>query len=140
VLPATHRLTRGEDFSLALRHGARAGRPSLVLHLAAPRRPSGSADPHPLEALRPSDPARVGLVVSRAVGGSVVRHRVQRRLRHLVLPLLSDLPGGSLVVIRALPPSAGRSSAELDADLRPALSSCLRKISRSPGTAAAGVR
>ncbi len=66
-------------------------------------------------------------MVSRAVGGSVVRHRVQRRLRHLVLPLLPDLPGGSLVVVRALPSAATLTSAELDADLRPALRSCLRK-------------
>ncbi len=66
-------------------------------------------------------------MVSRAVGGSVVRHRVQRRLRHLVLPLLPDLPGGCLVVVRALPSAATLTSAELDADLRPALRSCLRK-------------
>jgi ribonuclease P protein component len=128
VLPATHRLTRGHEFSLALRHGVRAGRSGLVVHLAAPRAASpGARAPHPLEQLRPTDPPRVGLVVSRAVGGSVVRHRVQRRLRHLVRPLLADLPAGSLVVVRALPAAAGRTSAELDAELRPALRSCLRK-------------
>lgn len=138
MLPATHRLTRGEDFSLALRHGVRAGRRRLVIHLAVPPQPATDAhaaevpteapapSTHPLDALRPSDPPRVGFVVSRAVGGSVVRHRVQRRLRHLVLPLLPDLPGGALVVIRALPPAGSATSAELDGDLRPALDSCLR--------------
>ncbi len=136
MLPATHRLTRGEDFSLALRHGVRAGRPRLVVHLAAPPDPSAVPPPQPLAALDPTDPPRVGFVVSRAVGGSVVRHRVQRRLRHLVLPLLPDLPGGALVVVRALPPAGGASSAELDADLRPALGSCLRKAAaRRAGSA-----
>jgi len=125
VLPATHRLTRGHEFALALRHGVRAGRPCVVVHLAAPR---AGGDGDPLATLRPTDPPRVGFVVSGAVGGSVVRHRVQRRLRHLVLPLLPDLPGGSLVVVRALPSSAGRTSAELGADLVPALRSCLRKV------------
>ena len=139
MLPATHRLTRGHEFALALRSGVRAGRPSLVVHLAVPRPAAAAADPaaaHPLTALDPADPPRVGFVVSRAVGGSVVRHRVQRRLRHLVLPLLPDLPGGSLVVVRALPSAAALTSAELDADLRPALRSCLRKA----GAVAAGAR
>ncbi len=125
MLPAQHRLTRGHEFSLALRHGVRAGRPCLVVHLVAPR--DGAVVTDPLAQLRPTDPPRVGFVVSRAVGGSVVRHRVQRRLRHLVLPLLPDLPGGALVVVRALPSSASRSSAELGSDLVPALRSCLRK-------------
>ena len=134
MLPATHRLTRGQDFSLALRHGTRTGRPSVVVHLAVPL---PASDPsHPLHELSPADPPRVGFVVSRAVGGSVVRNRVQRRLRHLMIPLLPDLPGGSLVVVRALPASAGRTSAELDAELRPALGSCLRKAAG----AGAGVR
>lgn len=128
MLPAQHRLTRGHEFALALRHGVRAGRSGLVVHLAAPRA-AGADDP--LADLRPTDPVRVGFVVSRAVGGSVVRHRVQRRLRHLVLPLLPDLPGGSLVVVRALPASAGRTSAELGAELEPAVRSCLRKAARA---------
>ena len=148
MLPATHRLTRGEDFSVALRHGVRAGRPRLVVHVAVPRADEPlpaevavAADvpaelEHPLQRLRPTDPPRVGFVVSRAVGGSVVRHRVQRRLRHLVRPLLPDLPGGALVVVRALPPAGGATSAELDGDLRPALAACLRKASRRAPAAA----
>lgn len=126
MLPAQHRLTRGHEFALALRHGVRSGRPSVVVHLAAPSVRVGQDDP--LASLRPTDPPRVGFVVSRAVGGSVVRHRVQRRLRHLMAPLLPDLPGGSLVVVRALPSSAARTSAELGAELEPALRSCLRKV------------
>ena len=66
-------------------------------------------------------------MVSRAVGGSVVRHRVSRRLRHLLAPRLADLPAGSMIVVRALPPAADATSAELGEDLDAGLSSALRK-------------
>ena len=70
---------------------------------------------------------RAGLVVSKAVGGSVVRHRVSRRLRHLLAPRLGDLPPGAMVVIRALPPAAGATSSELADDLDTGLLGVLRK-------------
>jgi ribonuclease P protein component len=60
-------------------------------------------------------------VVSRSVGGSVVRHRVTRRLRAQLLPRLRRLPAGSIAVVRALPPAATASSAEFGADLDAAL-------------------
>lgn len=66
----------------------------------------------------------VGLVVSKAVGGSVVRTRVKRRLRHLCAARLDLLPAGSEMVLRALPPAAAASSAELGADL----DRCLRSL------------
>lgn len=62
-------------------------------------------------------PARVGFVVSKAVGGSVQRHRTQRQLRHLCADRLPLLPDGALLVVRALPAAAGSTSAELGADL-----------------------
>jgi ribonuclease P protein component len=68
-----------------------------------------------------SSATRAGFVVSKAVGNSVVRHRVSRRLRHLVSARLGTLPAGSALVVRALPPSATASSAELGADLDAAL-------------------
>jgi ribonuclease P protein component len=61
--------------------------------------------------------ARAGFVVGRAVGGSVVRHRTVRRLRHLVRDRLRLLPAGSLLVVRALPPAAEADSAQLGRDL-----------------------
>jgi ribonuclease P protein component len=63
------------------------------------------------------NPPRVGFVVSRAVGGSVVRHRVQRRLRHLCRERLDLLPGGTELVVRALPPAVEATYQELGADL-----------------------
>lgn len=62
-----------------------------------------------------SDPvvARVGFVVSKAVGGAVVRTRVKRRLRAVLSDRLASLPPGSLLVVRANPAAAEASSAEL---------------------------
>ncbi|MGH3911169.1 MAG: ribonuclease P protein component, partial [Pseudonocardiaceae bacterium] len=93
MLPASTRLTRREDFATAVRRGRRAARRTLVVHLARP----GDTEATP----------RVGFVVGRRVGGAVVRHRVQRQLRHLMRTRLDALPGGALVVVRALPAAAG---------------------------------
>ena len=67
-----------------------------------------------------ADGARVGFVVSKAVGNAVVRNRVKRRLRHLAgeqLGRLEALPGSAMLVVRALPAAATASHAELGADL-----------------------
>ena len=62
-------------------------------------------------------PARVGFVVSKAVGNAVARNRVKRRLRHLTREHLEGLPGRGVLVVRALPASAAASYAELEQDL-----------------------
>jgi ribonuclease P protein component len=72
-------------------------------------------------------PARVGLVVSKAVGNAVVRNRVKRRLRHQAAPLVGTLPAGTSVVVRALPPAASSTSAELAEELRAGLTRCLSR-------------
>jgi ribonuclease P protein component len=108
VLPAAARLRRSEDFREVMRRGSRAGRRRLVVHALVPNPPA-------------STDTRAGFVVSKAVGNSVVRHRVSRRLRHLVADRLGTVPAGSSLVIRALPPAAKASSAELGADIDAAL-------------------
>jgi len=123
VLPASTRLTRREDFAKAVRRGRRAARRTLVIHLAR----AGEMDAaHP----------KVGFVVGRAVGGAVVRHRVQRQLRHLMRTRLDALPAGALVVVRALPAAAGQDSAALGEDLDAAL----RRLRNSPADVPAGSR
>jgi ribonuclease P protein component len=77
--------------------------------------------------------------VSKAVGNSVVRHRVARRLRHLMAPRLSELPAGTDVVVRALPAASTASSGALAADLDGALRSALRKAEDRASTAPAAV-
>ena len=75
----------------------------------------------------------VGFVVSKAVGGSVVRNRVERRLRHLVRDRLSVLPSGSRVVVRANPAAAGATHEQLDRDLAGALERVVREAPAGPG-------
>jgi len=115
VLPAPARLRRREDFTLAVRRGSRAGRGTLVVHYLSPDQ---AAD-------RAAAVGRVGFVVGRAVGNSVIRHRTVRRLRHLVRDRLERLPTGSIVVVRALPPAAEADSVELGRDLDAALARLL---------------
>jgi ribonuclease P protein component len=78
------------------------------------------------------DGPRAGFVVSRAVGGSVVRHRVSRRLRHLIAARLPELPPDARVVVRALPPAAKASSVDLAKDLDAALRTALGKLVQRP--------
>ena len=64
---------------------------------------------------------RFGLVVSKAVGDSVTRHRVSRRLRHIAAELIPEADPDLLVVIRANPASATATHEELVRDLRTGL-------------------
>jgi ribonuclease P protein component len=112
-------MRRSADFAAVVRTGARVRRGSLVVHQLA-----GLSD----------GPATAGLVVGRSVGGSVVRHRVSRRLRAQLAARVQLLPVGSGSVVRALPPSASASSAEFGRDLDAALS----KLARVPRPAGAG--
>jgi ribonuclease P protein component len=105
MLPEPARLRRRVDFDEVVRGGARAGRPTLVIHL-----------------LRDGDAApRAGFIVSKQVGSSVCRHRVTRQLRHLMADRLGGLPAGTRVVVRARADSAGRTASDLGADLDRAL-------------------
>ncbi|SHK80158.1 ribonuclease P protein component [Pseudonocardia thermophila] len=116
MLPAASRLTHRDDFTAVMKRGRSSGRSRLVVHLLR----AGQGE-------RP----RAGFVVSKAVGNAVVRHRVTRRLRHLVADRLPELPADTMLVVRALPPAAQASSAELGADLDAALRSALRKAGAS---------
>jgi len=69
-------------------------------------------------------PAQAGLIISKNVGGSVVRHRVARQLRHALKDLLSLLPTGARIVVRALPGSAGQ---DLKKDLNALVPQVLEK-------------
>jgi ribonuclease P protein component len=132
VLPAAARLTSRDDFTLAVRHGRRAGRGTLVAYLLSPSADAGAAG-----AAGP-DSARAGFVVGRAVGGSVARHRVIRRLRHLVRDRLPLLPAGSRLVVRALPPARDADSATLGRDLDSALTRLLAAADAIDGAPTTG--
>ena len=96
----------------------RAGRPTLVVHAAKGAGPG----------------SRVGFVVSKAVGGAVVRNRVKRRLRHLCAAALQDAgatSGPSDVVVRALP-GAATAPDRVVTDLTSAWAQVHRRLTPGP--------
>lgn len=121
-----------------VRRGRRVGRSRLVVHVLPPgarakqtadtQRHGPLADQHgptpevdSTPTWEQSIPPQVGFVVSKAVGNAVVRHRVTRRLRHVMRARIERFPAGTLVVVRALPPAAASSSRELGVDIDAAL-------------------
>jgi ribonuclease P protein component len=99
-------MRRSSDFASVVRTGARSRGGPLIVH----------------QSLELDGPAPlVGFVIGRNVGGSVQRHLVARRLRAQVAQRLELLPAGSGTVVRAMPPAATLSSAELGAGLDKAL-------------------
>ena len=107
MLAARNRMRRSDDFRRTMRRGRRVGSPTLVVH-------RWSDDDS-------ESPARVGLVVSRAVGTSVTRHTVSRRLRHLLRDRVPTFRPGELVVVRATPQASRASSSRLADDLETCL-------------------
>lgn len=93
------------DFDRVYRSGIRAGARHLVLHAA----PNGLDHP------------RLGLSVSRRVGGAVVRNRVRRRIREAYRTHRGWFPPGMDVVVSARPSAAEATWEELLEDLRKAL-------------------
>ena len=120
MLPADARLTHRDDFSSVIRRGRRAGRTLVVMHVLMPDQLVGRLVGTPTR-------SRVGFVVSKAVGGAVVRNRVRRRLRHLARGYLGSLPEGSLLVVRANPRAATARQADLAAELDLVIHALLRR-------------
>jgi ribonuclease P protein component len=124
MLAADHRLRDSDAFRRTVRSGRRAGTAALVVHLL--ESPVDAVD----APVSSAEPARVGFVVNKAVGKAVVRNRVRRLLRPIVRQHLSDLPLGSALVVRALPPAVGLSSAELGIEF----ARCLQRVRRGAAT------
>ena len=118
MLPQQSRMRRPEEFRRVLRTGRRAGGSVVAGHLLL----VGSDGP-----VRSSEPAKVGLIVSRAVGSAVVRNRVKRRLRELMRRRVASLPGGCLLVLRAYPAAASARQEDLAADLDLVIGRLLRR-------------
>ena len=97
-----NRLSRSRDFDAVYRRGRSVSTRYLTLYWF-PR--NGG---HPDEPGDQADP-RLGLAVSRKVGGAVARNRVKRRLRAAFDELRGTLPGGRdyvLIVRPGLPEAA----------------------------------
>lgn len=115
MLPEPYRLRKSREFQRVLRGGRRVGRHSIVVHALV--EPPGAS-------LESWGGPRFGLVVSKAVGGAVQRHRTARALRAAAAGLAPRVTPRASVVIRALPSAATATSD----DLARQLLSGLRKL------------
>jgi len=88
--PARGRLSRSAEFERVYRHGRSTANRYLVLYSF----PNAAAT-------RP----RLGLSVSRKVGGAVQRNRLKRLLREAFASAADDLRGGQDIVVVARPPA-----------------------------------
>ncbi|MGW5876595.1 ribonuclease P protein component [Nocardiopsis terrae] len=119
MLSPENRMRHSAEFGTVMRSGRRASREALGVIYLAPRQPSD-------QDTDAAAPPRVGFVVSKAVGGAVVRKRVQRRLRHLMRARLAVLPNGSLLVVRAKPSAANMRQQDLAVQLDSAIAATQR--------------
>ncbi len=91
-LPKPARLGRAGEFARVKRDGT--GYPGRYFVLSVLRQASGE------------EPARIGIITSKRVGESVVRHRVRRRLRELFRLARPTLRRGLWIVLIARAPAA----------------------------------
>ncbi|MDP1721304.1 MAG: ribonuclease P protein component [Candidatus Nanopelagicaceae bacterium] len=99
MLPRSARLTSPNDFARTTKSGSRASSKFLVVYFYS---------------TATQTPAKCGLIINKSVGGSVVRHKVARQIRHRLQEHLHYLTPGSLLVVRALP---GSSKTDIGAEL-----------------------
>jgi ribonuclease P protein component len=119
--PGRGRLSRSAEFDRVFRQGrSHAGR-DLVLYVF----PRGAE----------SDEPRLGLSVSRKVGGAVDRNRVKRLLREAFARESERLPAGSDAVVIARHGAKDLAEREGLAGVRRALAELIDKV---PGASAAG--
>ncbi|WP_394280202.1 ribonuclease P protein component [Microbacterium sp.] len=102
MLTRGNRITRGADYRAVVRGGARCAGQSTVTHVVS------TAEQRP---------PRFGFIVSKHVGGAVVRNTVRRRLKAICAEALPGVRDGADVVIRALPSSANAEYSALRAEV-----------------------
>ncbi len=122
--PKRGRLSRSAEFERVYRHGRSHGNRHLVLY-SFPRAETGEDTP------------RVGLSVSRKVGGAVDRNRVKRLLREAFAVESERLPAGHDVVVVARPEARELAEREGLAGIQAALAELVEKTAaaEAPGDA-----
>lgn len=94
------RITESRDFERSRAHGRRVTGRGFVIELT-----------------RTPGPKRLGLAVSRRVGGAVVRNRVKRSVREWFRRDRAALPCGTDLIVIARAPAAGYSVASVAEEL-----------------------
>jgi ribonuclease P protein component len=120
VLPADARLTSSSDFARATKSGIRVTSEHFVGYLYI--------SPVTNTSKTNTATAKCGLIINKTVGGSVKRHRLARKVRHAVAPLIATLPTGSLLVIRALKQSDDKNVITEISDLLEKLNARAKKF------------
>jgi ribonuclease P protein component len=119
------RISRSGDFDAVYRRGRSAANRHLVVYAFA------------REDAPPAAPARLGLSVSRKVGGAVERNRVKRALRERFAELAPALPEGLDVVVIARPGAAEYLAERGSAALGARLAELAERATAAPGEAPA---
>jgi ribonuclease P protein component len=117
--PKRTRLSRSADFERVFRHGRSHASRELVLYVF----PRGGHD----------GPPRVGLSVSRKVGGAVERNRVKRLLREAFAIEGRRLPAGTDAVVVARRDARVLAENEGLAGMQRSLADLIERVSASDG-------
>lgn len=87
MLPNSARIRSSSDFARTTRNGRRITSNSLIGYLYS---------------TKSDEPAKLGLIIGKSVGNSVVRNRIARQVRHAVRAKIRQMPNGTLFVVRAM--------------------------------------
>ena len=116
--PGRARLSRSADFERAYRQGSSHGNRHFVVY--AFERPGAQASEEP----------RLGLSVSRKVGGAVERNRVKRLVREAFVAEAREAAARHDIVVVARPPARELAEREGLAGVRAALRELLERVRR----------
>jgi ribonuclease P protein component len=119
--PKRGRLSRSAEFERVYRQGRSVGNRFLVLY-SFPRSSAGE----------PGDGARLGVSVSRKIGGAVERNRVKRLLREAFATLTDRVPDDHDVVVVARPEVRDLAEREGLEGVRGALEELVEKAGAGP--------
>ena len=89
MLPKKHRLNLSKDFEKVTKNGVKVNTEIAVIYAIA----------NPLTQTN----SQIGLIVSKIVGNSVIRHKVSRQIRNVVKKIINNIPNNIQIVVRALP-------------------------------------